>query len=78
MAIAREQLAWTDSIFRGIASRHPYLHLAWPFDSFCDVRRCSAMRNHTVLYRDNDHLNVAGSRYFGSTLKRPLQDLLRP
>jgi hypothetical protein len=35
------------------------------------------MRNDTVLYSDEDHLNVAGSRYLATALKRPLQSFLR-
>ena len=73
---AREQLAWTEPIFQDIASRYPALRIVWPLDAFCDVHRCSAMRNGTVLYRNENHLNQEGARYLALAIKQPLQNLL--
>ena len=39
----------------------------------CDEVSCHAMKNGLLLYRDNSHLNEAGSLYIGERL--PLQDM---
>ena len=32
---------------------------------FCDEKNCSMEKNGKVLYRDDTHLNIEGSRYIG-------------
>lgn len=32
-----------------------------PLDLFCDTSKCYAMRNGVMLYRDDDHISVAGA-----------------
>jgi peptidoglycan/LPS O-acetylase OafA/YrhL len=33
-----------------------------PFDLFCDAQSCTPLRNGTIMYSDQAHLSVAGSR----------------
>jgi lysophospholipase L1-like esterase len=37
-------------------------------DLFCDESVCSMRKGTTLMYRDNNHLNIPGSRLVGSEL----------
>jgi hypothetical protein len=39
---------------------------------FCDDNDCSMVQGSEILYRDENHLNVAGSLYLGEKLKTAL------
>jgi SGNH domain-containing protein len=41
----------------------PGAHLIRTAHAFCDRVVCSMVRHGTLLYRDDNHLNIAGSRY---------------
>ena len=38
----------------------------------CDANRCSMMLNNTILYRDNNHLNIPGNKLIGQHLSSSL------
>ncbi len=60
-----------------VAARHPSLRLVELRDLFCEQETCSMSRNGTLLYRDNNHLNIAGSRYVGQALFKRFPELAR-
>jgi hypothetical protein len=35
---------------------------------FCDDKRCTAMQNGELLYRDEDHLSLAGAQHIAPGL----------
>jgi hypothetical protein len=37
-------------------------------DYFCDAKKCSMVLGNTILYRDNNHLNIRGSMLIGKYL----------
>jgi len=41
------------------------LELIDPSILFCDDQKCSMLRDQTILYRDNSHLNIPASRFVG-------------
>ena len=41
----------------------PNLHVVDPMDVLCDAEKCNAMIGGVLMYRDDDHLSVSGSKY---------------
>lgn len=50
------------SLMQALALGHPYLRLVDLEPFFCDPARCAAMRGKQLLYADDNHLSVTGSR----------------
>ncbi len=50
------------TIVGAVAERAPYLGVIDAQDKFCNARECSAKRQQELLYFDNNHLSVTGSR----------------
>ena len=46
------------------------LELLDPSGLFCDDRSCSMVKDETILYRDNDHLNIPASLLVGQFIVR--------
>ena len=46
------------------------LELLDPSALFCDDQKCSMVKDQTILYRDNDHLNIPASRLVGEFIVR--------
>jgi len=46
------------------------LELIDPSALFCDDQKCSMVKDQTILYRDNDHLNIPASRLVGEFIVR--------
>ena len=46
------------------------LELIDPSSIFCDDRKCSMVKDQTILYRDNNHLNMPASRLVGEFIVR--------
>ena len=44
----------------------PDLHVVDPMDALCDARRCHAVINGYLMYRDDHHLTVEGANYVWS------------
>lgn len=64
----------TDTLEKTLASQHNTVVFR-PFDTLCPpgAATCSPIRKNTMLFRDRDHLNTAGS----ALLAGPLEQLLR-
>jgi peptidoglycan/LPS O-acetylase OafA/YrhL len=45
-----------------IAKKYSNIHIVDPKDSFCDAKSCYASKDGKILYTDDDHLNIEGSR----------------
>ena len=46
------------------------LELIDPSILFCDDQKCSMLRDQTILYRDDNHLNLPASRFVGEFIVR--------
>jgi hypothetical protein len=46
------------------------LELIDPSALFCEDQKCSMVKDQTILYRDNDHLNIPASRLVGEFIVR--------
>ena len=42
---------------------------------FCDRSSCSMVRNHELMYRDRNHLNILGSRFIGVEILKQYPEL---
>lgn len=51
-----------------VARQRPSLQYLEPRDQFCDMDRCSMVKGGVLMYRDNNHLNIPGSRFIGRTV----------
>ena len=50
----------------------PYISV---YEPFCSNGECSMIKNGFVLYRDNNHLNISGSRLIGQYLAAQVNSL---
>jgi hypothetical protein len=62
--------AQEESMLRTLRGRFPALAVYDPIDALCDRQRCYLMRDDVLLYRDNHHLSVNGSKLLAGDLKR--------
>lgn len=62
--------AQEDAFVRDLRAKFPSLAVYDPIDALCDRELCYLMRDGVLLYRDNHHLSVNGSRLVASDLKR--------
>ena len=56
------QLVEVDRMLRAVVSSEPRLHLIRTRESLCDGRECAMASGDELLYRDDNHLNLNGSR----------------
>ncbi len=54
--------------FREVASKRPEVIMVSTRKLFCDSEKCSMNRDNTVLFSDDNHLNISGSRFVGSQI----------
>jgi peptidoglycan/LPS O-acetylase OafA/YrhL len=54
-------------VARGIAS--PHLHVVDPMDALCDDRVCHAVIAGELMYRDDNHLSIEGSRRVWASIR---------
>jgi peptidoglycan/LPS O-acetylase OafA/YrhL len=59
-----------ERLLHDLRGRFPDLAVYDPIDVFCDRVRCYLMREGVLLFRDNHHLSVNGSKLLASDLKR--------
>lgn len=52
-------------ILTRVAEANPQLKFIKIEDILCSNERCSMVRNVDILYRDNNHLNIPGSKFVG-------------
>jgi len=50
------------ALLSGTTEQLPFIDV---FNLFCNQTKCSMVRGNWVLYRDNNHLNLEGSRFVG-------------
>lgn len=53
-----------------IAQKYPTLHLIRTNSSFCNIQECSMRRGHEILFRDQTHLNLLGSKFLASVIAK--------
>jgi hypothetical protein len=78
--VERRQANYRAAIARTVrALGDPDLHVVDPMDALCDATECHAMIGGVLMYRDDDHLSVAGSRYVWEKIRpRDLRAFARP
>ena len=60
-----------DPTLKKIANENKLIYI--PLDSIlCDEGSCSMINEHTILYRDSNHLNIPGSQLVGSYISKEL------
>jgi len=76
----RQQAKYRAAIARAVhAVNDPDLHVVDPMDALCDATKCHAMLGAVLMYRDDDHLSVAGSRFVWEKIRpRDLRFVARP
>jgi hypothetical protein len=73
--VPRARVDATLATSRGIIERvagklaNPDLHLVDPTDALCDADVCHAKIGGNLMYRDDNHLSIAGSRYVWSRIR---------
>jgi peptidoglycan/LPS O-acetylase OafA/YrhL len=79
-AVVRRQANYRAAITRVVgALADPDLHVVDPMDALCDAKECHAIIDGVLMYRDDDHLSVAGSRYVWESIRpRDLRLFARP
>ena len=71
--IAQQQLAVYWAAIQEVQQNNPAMHIIDLTNSLCNSDICTMASQGLLYYRDNNHLNVAGSRYVG----RQIRDLTR-
>ncbi len=75
--IPRIDVEQRQKIYREIANRilaeFPNTQTLDPMDLLCDKHYCYAQKNGTTLYRDDDHLSIAGASQLSAKLKELIQ-----
>ena len=58
----RDRMLQYRDVVRQVVERAPFLRLVDPEPLLCNSERCSGFIDNTLLYADDNHLSVAGSR----------------
>lgn len=69
--ILLNELGYSKSMDKVISSI-PGLHYIDMAETLCTQDRCSMLKDNQLMYRDNHHLNIPGSRYVGGELVKKL------
>jgi peptidoglycan/LPS O-acetylase OafA/YrhL len=73
----KKELAYEKSL-NAVVLNHPELKMLDTMSLFCNDKECSMISDGYILYRDDDHLNVNGSKYVGKALlNRYKEDLFK-
>ena len=56
----------------GLRLRHPNLVVFDTLPLFCDEQFCYGIKDHHVIYQDNNHIGIYGSRLIGTNIARLL------
>ena len=60
----RQQAGYRAAVARvAQALNDPDLHVVDPMDALCDAKECRVMIDGVLMYRDDDHLSIDGSKY---------------
>ena len=57
---------------RRVLEKYPQVIVFDPQTAMCDDRACLGRRDGELMYRDDDHLSMAGSRWLGARIVRAL------
>jgi hypothetical protein len=57
---------------KSLAHRYPDIRIWDPSTTLCEKGFCSALTDTEILYQDDDHLNLSGSKKVGRSLAREL------
>jgi peptidoglycan/LPS O-acetylase OafA/YrhL len=69
-AVERRQANYRAAIARVVRTiADPDLHVVDPMDALCDAAECHAIIDGKLMYRDDDHLSAAGSRYVWESIR---------
>lgn len=63
--------------FESIEKRNERVKILKVSTYFCDQNNCSMAKNGKIFYRDNDHLNIIGSKYLGQKIIKDNQVIVR-
>ncbi len=55
-------------IFESLAKNNPKVEILETALYFCDSNNCAMAKDGNIFYRDNDHLNIIGSKYLGQKI----------
>jgi hypothetical protein len=56
-----------------IKAHYPDIKLIQLRDLFCNTSSCSMVRNNQILFRDDNHLNILGSKYVGKYIANEIR-----
>jgi hypothetical protein len=56
----------------GIKKHYPGMLLLDPESLFCDAQVCTGIKNDKLLYADENHISIDGSKYVGSNMAMQL------
>ncbi len=73
-SIVRYELLYT-TVLKKLAEELPNVRYLSLRDFFCENNGCSMVQNGVVMYRDNHHLNILGSKFVGQKIVEQLPDL---
>ena len=77
-AQAESETAAINTMLREVQAKFPdRVRLLIPAQFFCD-KDCPIVQDGVLLYTDNEHFSVAGSKYIGARANKLLADFLRP
>ncbi len=62
--------------FAAVLARHPEVRVFDPMAAMCDERACYGKRDGVLLYRDDDHLSLEGSRWLARQMRAELPTLV--
>jgi hypothetical protein len=79
-AVEQRQASYRAAIARVVRMlADPDLHVVDPMDALCDATECHAIVDDKLMYRDDDHLSAAGSRYVWESIRpRDLRLFVQP
>lgn len=55
-------------IFESLAKNNPKVQILETASYFCDSNNCAMAKDGNIFYRDNNHLNIIGSKYLGQKI----------
>jgi peptidoglycan/LPS O-acetylase OafA/YrhL len=77
VSLYQKQRAVYFSALQEVQALNPNMELVRAEDLMCTAHVCSMVRGSTVLYRDNNHLNIPGSQYVGEQFVQRVPTLLQ-
>lgn len=74
-SVVRYELLYTATL-ENLAQDFPNVRYISLRDFFCENSGCSMVQNGVVMYRDNHHLNILGSKFVGQKIAEQLTGLI--